>query len=168
MMQRTGFCLALAWALVGCAQLTEPGSGAPPAAEEEAPARPSAAAPAAPPPPAPPPTAAPELQVGTSHVLIQYKGALRAQPTTTRSKDEAKKLATDVLAKAKKGQDFAALAKQYSDDPTSKERGGALPKVGRNVDFGKPYMDAAFATKPGELSSVVETDFGFHVIKRTD
>jgi parvulin-like peptidyl-prolyl isomerase len=160
--------LALALTLGGCAALTEPGNGAPPVAEEPTAAAPaSAAAPAPTPPPAPTAPAEQEPQVGASHVLIQYKGSMRAAPTVTRSKEEAKKLATDVLAKAKKGQDFAGLAKQYSDEPGAKDRAGNLGKFskGRMV---KPFADAAFALKPGELSGVVETDFGFHVIKRTE
>jgi parvulin-like peptidyl-prolyl isomerase len=162
--------LSLLALLAGCAQLTEPGSGAPPAMAEaeEAPAEPGAPPAAAPAPtPAPAPTAA-EPTIGASHVLIQYKGSMRAAPTVTRSKEEAKKLATDVLAKAKKGQDIAALAKQYSDEPGAKERAGNLGKFQKS-SMVKPFADAAFALKPGELSAdVVETQFGFHVIKRTE
>jgi parvulin-like peptidyl-prolyl isomerase len=161
---RGGFGLALGLVLGGCAGLTEPGSGAPPAAEEPAAAAPASAAPA--PTPAPTP-AAEEPQVGASHVLIQYKGSMRAAPTITRSKEEAKKLAGEVLAKAKKGQDITALAKQYSDEPGAKDRGGTLGKFTRSKMV-KPFADAAFALKPGDVSDVVETDFGFHVIKRTE
>ncbi|HKY35893.1 MAG TPA: peptidylprolyl isomerase [Polyangiaceae bacterium] len=164
---RIGFGLGLAGVLGGCAQLTEPGSGAPPAVAEEAPAAASAE-------PAPTPAAAPtpppeaEPSIAASHVLIQYKGSMRAAPTITRSKEEAKKLATEVLGKAKKGQDFAGLAKQYSDEPGAKDRAGALGKFQKGAMV-KPFADAAFALKPGELSpDVVETQFGFHVIKRTE
>ena len=161
-LSRGGFALALGLALGGCAALTEPGSGAPPAAEEPAPAAAASAAPA----PAPTPPAE-EPQVAASHVLIQYKGSMRAAPAITRSKEEAKKLAGEVLAKAKKGQDITALAKQYSDEPGAKDRGGNLGKFTRSRMV-KPFADAAFALKPGEVSDVVETDFGFHVIKRTE
>lgn len=93
---------------------------------------------------------------------------MRADPKIVRSKEEAKKLASEILAKAKKGQDFAALAKQYSDEPGAKERAGNLGKF-RRASMVKPFADAAFALKPGEVSSeVVETQFGFHVIKRTE
>jgi len=148
--------------LTGCASLTEPGNGAPP----PEPAEVVAPEPAAEPPPAPPPPA-PEPMVAASHVLIQYKGSMRAGANVTRSKDEAKKLATDVLNKAKKGQDFVALAKEYSDEPGAKDRAGALGKFTKQ-QMVKPFSDAAFALKPGEVSQVVETDFGFHVIKRTE
>lgn len=150
---------ALGLSLSACASLTEPGNGAPPPepAEEPAPA----------PAEAPPPAPEPDPMVAASHVLIQYKGSMRAGPNITRTKDEAKKLALEVRDKARKGQDFAALAKQYSDEPGAKDRAGALGKFTR-PQMVKPFADAAFALKPGEISDVVETDFGFHVIKRTE
>lgn len=158
--------LTLTLGLGACAQLTEPGNGAPPPAPEPAAATDKVEQ--APPTPAPAPEAPPpEPMVGASHVLIQYKGSARSAPTITRSKDEAKKLAGDVLAKAKKGQDFAGLAKQYSDEPGAKDRAGNLGKFARG-QMVKPFADAAFALKPGEISDVVETQFGFHVIKRTE
>jgi peptidyl-prolyl cis-trans isomerase NIMA-interacting 1 len=151
--------------LAACASLTEPGNGAPPPAPAEptldAPPEAPAPAPTAPTPPPPEPT------VAASHVLIQYKGSARAGENVTRTKEEAQKLATDVMNKAKKGQDFAALAKQYSDEPGAKDRAGALGKFTRQTMV-KPFADAAFALKPGEISTVVETPFGFHVIKRTE
>jgi parvulin-like peptidyl-prolyl isomerase len=154
--------LSLLLPLTGCASLTEPGQGAPPPAPPERTAE-APAPEAAPTPPAPPP----EASVGASHVLIQYKGSLRAGPNITRTKDEAKKVAAEVQAKAKKGQDFAGLAKQFSDEPGAKERAGNLGKFTK-PQMVKPFADAAFALKPGDISEVVETDFGFHVIKRTE
>lgn len=161
----SAFGLALALTLAGCADLTAPGGAAPALQPEPV----AAAAPEAPTPPpaAPTPPPAEEPKVAASHVLIQYKGSMRAGPSVTRSKEEAKKLASEVMAKAKKGQDFAALAKQYSDEPGAKERAGALGKFSKGMMV-KPFADAAFALKPGEISGVVETDFGFHVIKRTE
>ncbi len=92
---------------------------------------------------------------------------MRAGPDVKRSKDEAKKLAVEVMNKAKKGQDFAGLAKQYSDEPGAKDRAGSLGKFGKG-QMVKPFSEAAFALKPGQVSDIVETDFGFHVIKRTE
>jgi hypothetical protein len=162
--------LAFALSLGGCADLTAPGDGAPPPAPEQSPE--AAAAPAAPAPtPAPtPPAPAPaqeEPKVAASHVLIQYKGSMRAGANVTRTKDEAKKLASEIMAKAKKGVDSPSLAKQYSDEPGAKDRAGSLGKFTKTTMV-KPFADAAFALKPGEISNVVETDFGFHVIKRTE
>lgn len=160
--QVLGVSLALSLGLGACASLTEPGNGAPPPAADE-PTTEKAPEPA----PAAPAPAAEEPKVAASHVLIQYKGSMRAGAAITRSKEEAKKLATEIAQKAKKGQDFAGLAKQFSDEPGAKERAGNLGKFARGAMV-KPFADAAFALKPGQISDVVETDFGFHVIKRTE
>ena len=97
---------------------------------------------------------------------MAYAGATRAKPDIKRTKDEAKKRAQQVAARAKKGDDFAELAKTMSDGPSG-PRGGALGKFTRDRMV-KPFADAAFALKPGGVSGIVETNFGFHVIKRTE
>jgi hypothetical protein len=135
-------------------------------------AAPTASAPAAPAPEpklipiqAPPPKE--EERMRASHILVSYKGARGAAGTVTRTKDQARKRAEEVLKKAKGRGDFAALAKQYSDDRVSGPRGGELGIFARGAMV-KPFSDAAFALRPGELSGVVESDFGFHVIRRAE
>jgi parvulin-like peptidyl-prolyl isomerase len=113
---------------------------------------------------APPPKE--EEKIAASHILVAYKEARSAAPTITRTKAQAKKRAEEALKKAKAGGDFAALAKQYSDDPGSGPKGGDLGAFVRR-QMVAPFADAAFALKPGDVSGVVETDFGFHIIKRT-
>jgi parvulin-like peptidyl-prolyl isomerase len=117
-----------------------------------------------------PPAAAPDVAVqsiGASHILVSYQGATRAKPTVTRTKQEALALARQLAADARKpGTDFSQLARDASDGPSGVE-GGALPKFGRQ-QMVKPFSDAAFALRPGEISEVVETNFGFHIIKRTE
>ena len=110
---------------------------------------------------------APEVpagQIHAAHILIMYKGSMRAPASVTRSKEQAGKLAEDILKKIKNGADFAEMARLYSDGP-SKVRGGDLRTFGRGAMV-KPFDDAAFSLKKGEVSGVVETQFGFHIIKR--
>lgn len=95
-------------------------------------------------------------QVHASHVLIGLE---------KRSDAEAMARAEEVLAKAKAGADFSGLAKEYSDDPSSRNNNGDLGWFthGRMV---KPFADAAFALeKDGDLSGLVKSQFGYHVIK---
>ncbi|HJR09621.1 MAG TPA: peptidylprolyl isomerase [Pyrinomonadaceae bacterium] len=77
---------------------------------------------------------------------------------------QTKAKAEEVLAKLRAGGDFAALAKELSADSSNKDKGGDLGWFGRGMMV-KPFEDAAFALKPGELSGVVETQFGYHIIK---
>lgn len=80
--------------------------------------------------------------------------------------DEAAKraLAEQVLQRVKNGEDFAELAKQFSDDPGSKENGGDLG-FAKRFQFVPEFEDAAWKLKAGEVSGIVETDFGLHIIK---
>jgi parvulin-like peptidyl-prolyl isomerase len=105
-------------------------------------------------------------EVRASHILYMYKGSMRAPASVTRSKDEAKAAADAVLAKLKGGAKFEELASKESDCP-SKNKGGDLGPFGRGM-MAPPFEQAAFALRIGDLSGVVETSFGFHVIKRTN
>jgi len=80
-------------------------------------------------------------------------------------KQKAKAKAEQLLADVRKNPDgFAELAKKNSDDPGSAAQGGDLGFFGRGA-MTKPFEDAVFAMKPGEISNVIETDFGYHIIK---
>lgn len=111
-------------------------------------------------------TPAGEEEVEASHILVMYDGATNADPEITRTKEEAKMRAEEALAKALAGEDFAGLAKEYSDGPTA-EYGGELGSFTRGKMV-KEFEDAAFATPAGEYAPITETEFGFHVIKVTN
>lgn len=94
------------------------------------------------------------------HILVRVpEGAPEAD------KQKAREKAEGLLAKAKAGEDFAKLASENSDDPGSKVKGGDLSWIARGQTV-EPFEKAAFALqKPNELSPVVETRFGYHVIQ---
>jgi peptidyl-prolyl cis-trans isomerase D len=98
-------------------------------------------------------------QVKASHVLIKIGEG--------QDEGAARKTAEEVLAKAKAGADFAALAKQYSQDESNSSNGGDLGFFGRGAMV-KEFEDVAFSLEPGQISDVVKTQFGFHVIKVTE
>ena len=101
-------------------------------------------------------------QVKASHILV------KVAPTATPEEKAAAKAKIDsLLKKVKAGGDFAALAKDNSDDPGSKIMGGDLGFFDRGTMV-KEFADAAFAMKVGQVSNVVETQFGYHIIKVTD
>ncbi len=87
-----------------------------------------------------------------------------ADKPKTLTKDEARKKTQDLLDRARKGEDFAKLATENSDDPASKDKGGEYDFFGHGKMVPE-FEKAAFALKPGEISDLVETQFGFHIIK---
>ena len=106
-------------------------------------------------------------EVQASHILISYKGADRADADISRSKEEAKAEAERIRKLiVDDGKDFAEMAKEHSDGPSS-TKGGDLGKFKFEV-MAKPFSEAAFALGINEVSEVVETGFGYHVIKRTN
>ncbi len=98
------------------------------------------------------------LKVTDAEVDAYVAGNPKFDTSKERAKIEA------VLQRARGGEDFAALAKETTEEPGGGERGGDLGWFGRN-QMVKPFEEAAFALQAGGLSGIVETQFGFHVIK---
>lgn len=99
-------------------------------------------------------------QVRVAHVLILTQGKNDEEKAAAKTKIE------DILKKAKSGDDFAALAKEYSEDPGSKDKGGeyTFPR-GQMVPA---FEESAFTLKDNEISGVIETEYGYHILKKLE
>jgi hypothetical protein len=106
-------------------------------------------------------------QIAARHLLVMHRDSRSAPPTILRTRAEARARAEKALAAVKAGAVFEDIVAEYSDEPGAAERGGDLGKFPRR-QMVKKFSDAAFLLQVGEVSGVVETDFGFHVIKRTE
>ena len=162
------FFALVAAAPLACSDLTRPGDEAPPV-----PAVPTSegnagnTANAGKPLPAHddfPADESPPAQIRASHILVSYAGAQSSEQT--RTKDQARARAEELLARLRRGEDFAKLAADYGEDAT-KQKGGDLGTFGHGMMV-PPFESAAFALRKGETSGLVETPFGFHLIKRTE
>ena len=99
-----------------------------------------------------------EKTASVRHILILTKDKTPAE------KAEIRKKMDGILARAKKGEDFAALAKEFTEDPGSKETGGLYEDFGRGKMV-KPFEEAAFSVPVGQISGVIETEYGYHILK---
>ncbi len=95
------------------------------------------------------------------HILIMTQGKTDAEKAAAKTKIEG------ILAEAKAGADFAELAKKYSEDTGSKDNGGLYENFPRG-QMVKPFEDAAFSVPVGQISGIVETTYGYHIIKVID
>ncbi len=102
-----------------------------------------------------------EQQVKARHILFKFD-----EETPQEEEEKVRARALSVLEKARAGEDFADLAKEYSEGP-SKEEGGDLGYFSRG-QMVKPFDDAAFGMKKGEISDLVKTQYGYHIIKVED
>ena len=102
-------------------------------------------------------------QISASHILLMHSESERS--SATRTKSEAVDLINNIKTRVHAGDDFNDLAKEYSDCPSSNE-GGELGSFGRGAMVPE-FETAAFSLDVDDTSDVVETAFGFHLIKRT-
>jgi len=96
-------------------------------------------------------------KVKASHILLKFND----------NRDEAKAKAEELLERIKGGEDLAALAAEHSEDPSSADKGGDLGYFGPG-DMVKEFEEVAYSLEKGALSEVVETVYGYHIIKVTD
>ena len=106
-------------------------------------------------------------EVRASHILISTVDPKTKKPVSDDKKKEAKKKAEEVYKKVKAGDDFAKLAKEYSDDKSSAVNGGDLGFFSKG-QMVPEFEKAAFGMDKGEISDIVESQFGYHIIKVTD
>ena len=109
----------------------------------------------------------PAEQVHARHILISAGSSGTpdaSKPANPAEKAQARVKAEEVLKRVRAGEDFASLAKQFSSDPGSKDNGGDLGWFGHGQMVAE-FEKAAFALQPGQISDIVESQFGFHIIK---
>jgi peptidyl-prolyl cis-trans isomerase NIMA-interacting 1 len=106
------------------------------------------------------------IEIGARHVLVMHNNSQQKPEGITRTRNEALERAKECLLKLRGGADFTEMVGEYSDEPGSGERGGDLGVFKRDVMV-KAFSDAAFQLKVGEVSEIVETSYGWHIIKRT-
>lgn len=108
-----------------------------------------------------------ERKVFVSHILISHVDGERADPSTTRTKEEAYKRAQEAAGKVEAGEDFKAVANEYSDDPSNEgTKGGVLVSPAGSGQYTEVFESAALALQGvGEVTNIVDTEFGYHIIK---
>ncbi len=101
------------------------------------------------------------VSASVRHILLSTQGQSPEEKAQTRKKMEG------ILKRARSGEDFSGLAEEYSDDPGSKENGGLYENFSRG-QMVPAFDEAAFSEPVGSITDIVETQFGFHIIKILD
>ncbi|MDI3289499.1 peptidylprolyl isomerase [Polyangium sp. 15x6] len=105
-------------------------------------------------------------KVTVKHILVRYKGTKNADASITRTREAACLRAMEARDKLREGADFDEMVKEYSEEPGAASRGGSVGEIER-AQVVKPFADAAFELSVNQMSDVVETEFGFHLIVRS-
>jgi hypothetical protein len=107
--------------------------------------------------------------IRAQHLLVMHQASRNAPPTVVRTKEEARARAEEALARVREGAPMDEIVARYSEEPGAAQREppGDLGEFTRKRMV-KKFSDAAFKLQVGEVSNVIETEFGFHVIKRLE
>jgi NIMA-interacting peptidyl-prolyl cis-trans isomerase 1 len=106
-------------------------------------------------------------RVAVKHVLVKHAFSKKADGAVRRTREEACLRALEARDKIRAGAEFGAVVREYSDEAGAASREGSIGAVERS-DLVPPFADAAFELDLNQLSDVVESEFGFHVILRTE
>lgn len=106
-------------------------------------------------------------KITVKHILIKFAGSKSAEPSITRTREEACMRATEAKEKLIGGAEFDDMVKEYSDEAGAASRNGSVGSVERQ-NLVKPFADAAFELGLNMMSDIVETEYGFHLIVRTE
>jgi len=104
-------------------------------------------------------------QLGTRPATVSFRQLVITPQPTDSARAQARALAEEVLGMARSGEDFAVLARRFSDDPGSREQGGDLGWYRQGAGLVRAFENVLFAMRAGTISDIVETSFGYHIIK---
>jgi hypothetical protein len=106
-------------------------------------------------------------KITVKHVLVKFAGGKNAGPDVKRSRGEACMRALEARSRLQAGDPFSEVVAEYSEEPGAATREGSIGAIKR-PDVVPAFADAAFELRPNEVSHVVETEFGYHIILRTE
>jgi parvulin-like peptidyl-prolyl isomerase len=106
-------------------------------------------------------------KITVKHVLVKFAGAKNAPADVKRTRGEACLRALEARSRLQGGESFASVVAECSDEAGAATREGSIGSIKRS-DVAAPFADAAFELRPNEVSHVVETEFGYHIILRTE
>jgi len=106
-------------------------------------------------------------RIGARHILVMHQRSQQRPEDVNRTREEAKKKVQECLRALRSGAAWASVVTECSDEPGAAERGGDLGNFERG-QMVKSFSDAAFELQVNEISEVVETAYGFHIIQRTE